>query len=380
MAVTPVTNNVLSAEWAVDDDVIRLREWGTERIYPLFSDDWRRGVVRTIGSAPGNWIQIRDPKRRISRKHAHLKRERGRWCVFDGDSTNGLFLDGARCDQADLVPCAEIGLGGGATLIAESARSIALREELARMLGWAPEHAEAVDLGLRGARLAASRRAILVLCGDQELVPLAAELHRLTLGPERPFVLCNPARRTTELPDVPFRCVSSGLAALAEAPGGTVCLYHRHLPSDLLQLVRDLRIPECQTQLVVCSSSEHDAQVFNSAPLVIPSLSTRTDEIDRLIEAYTDDAAAALGLSRFRLSDGARAWVRNRSGESLAAIQRATLRLAAVHKAGTMTAAAPLLGLSHVGLIKWFRIREYPRDLRPGRLVSDEDANDSESE
>jgi hypothetical protein len=372
MAVTPVTNNV-SAEWAINDEVVRVREWGTDRSYSLFADD---RSSRTIGTAPGSWIRIRDSKRRVSRQHAHLERVRGRWCIFDDNSTNGVFVDGTRRDQSALVPCLEIGLGGGATLIAESPRSIALRQGLARMLGWAPEQAEAVDLALRGARLAATRRSFLVLCGDQELVPLAAELHRLTLTNERPFVLCNPLRRTAETPETPYRCVTTGLAALAEAPDGTVCLYHRHLPPDLLQLMRDLRIPECLTQLAICAPNERDALIFNPAPIVVPSLSTRSTEIDRLIETYTDDAANELELRRFRLSVGAHAWIRGRSAETLADIQRATLRLAAVHKAGTMTAAAPLLKLSHTGMIKWFRLREYPRDLRPGHPADEEDPAD----
>ena len=57
----------------------------------------------------------------------------------------------------------------------------------------------------------------------------------------------------------------------------------------------------------------------------------------------------------------------------LAEIQRATLRLAAVHKAGTITAAARLVGVSHVGLNKWFKAREYPRDLAPALTVYDKE-------
>src|SRR5262245_45136153 len=173
VTITKTTTDPLQEEWAVIDDVIRLRAWGTDRVYPLYPD--QPGPL--IGAAPSCAIQIQDKTRRTSRKHAQLQRVQGRWVVIDR-SKNGLYRDGAKLDRFILTPGVEIGLGGGATLVAESCGLMALRGALARMLGWNPASAEAIDLALRAIRFAAQRRASLVLCGA-DLVPLAEELHRL---------------------------------------------------------------------------------------------------------------------------------------------------------------------------------------------------------
>jgi len=352
----PSTTNVLSAEWPIKDEVTRLRAWASDHAFPLFAD--RRGV-HTIGTAPSCAIQVQDPKRRVSREHAHVERIGGRWCVVDRGSKNGLFLDGVRCDKAVLTPGVEIGLGGGVMLVAESTRSIALRNGLARMIGWSAARADAVDLAVRAIRLAATRRAILVLCGQHDLVPLAEELHRLTLTAERPFVLCNPRRRTTETVENPIRCVTDGLTAIEEAAGGTVCLYHKYLPPDLIPLLRAFRRPESQTQLVLCSVNTRDAELFNT-PIVIPPLTSRKAELGRLIDEYTAEAAHRLEMDECRLSPAEREWIRDHVAGSLPDIQKATLRLAAIHQAGSSSAGAARLGISHWAMCKWLRNNKFP--------------------
>src|SRR5690606_22419553 len=123
------TTNILQEEWAISDAVIRLREWGTDRVHNLNAD--QPGPL--IGSGPTCSIQIHDRTRRTSREHAQLQRVQGRWAVTDR-SKNGLYRDGAKLDKFVLTPGLEIGLGGGATLVAESDRLITLRSALARML------------------------------------------------------------------------------------------------------------------------------------------------------------------------------------------------------------------------------------------------------
>lgn len=350
------STNILTEEWAICDDVVRLREWGTHRTYPLYSDH----TDPVIGTAPGCQIQVHDRTRRVSRQHAQFQYVDRRWVVLDR-SKNGLYCDGAKLDKFFLTPGVELGLGGGVTLIAESARLIALRSVLARMLGWSASAAEAVDLALRAIRFAAQRRTSLVLCGP-DLVPLAEELHRLTLTAARPFVLCNPHRNTTETTWNPTRCAATGTAALAEAVGGTVCIMTRYLPSDLRSLMRALRRPNCQTQLVVCSEREVDAEVFNAAPIMVPPLASRKGEIDRVIEEYARDAAGPLELGPHWLSTPERTWIRNNM-HSLAMIQKATIRLAAIRQAGSMTRGAKRLGISHVGMLKWLRTHKFPPGL-----------------
>lgn len=355
--MNPTTTNVLLEEWAINDDVIRLREWGTDRVYSLYSD--HPGPL--IGSAPSCSIQIHDRTHRTSREHAQLQRVQGWWVANDRNSKNGLYRDGAKLDKFVLTPGVEIGLGGGVTLVAESARLIALRSALARMVGWSAASAEAIDLGLRAIRFAAQHRMTLVLCGA-DLVPLAAELHRLTLTAARPFVFCNPRRRTSESTWNPTKCAPSGSAALEEAPGGTVCLSTKLLPSDLRDLMRGLRRPECQTQLVVCSERAEDAELFNSAPLVIPPLTSRKEEIERIIQEYAVDAAGTLGLGEHWLNAAEREWIRGNM-HTLAGIQKATIRLAAIRQAGSMTAGADFLGISHVAMSKWLRTHNFPSGL-----------------
>ncbi len=350
----PTTTNLMAEEWAINDDVVRLREWGTDRVYPLFSD---LAGPFTIGTAPTCSIQIHDPARRASREHAHLECVHGRWAVFDR-SKNGLFRDGARLEKFLLTPGVEIGLGGGVVLVAESARLIALRNALCRMLGWSAARAEVVDRAVRMTRLAAQRRASLILCGH-DLVPLAEDLHRLTLTAARPFVLCNPRRRTTETESNPTRCAPTGLAALAEAFGGTVCLSTKLPPPDLTELLDAIRRPDCLTQLVVCSESARDAERWGAAPVVIPPLASRKDEIDHISQEYAAEAAASLGMEEHRLSPAERAWIRDHL-HTLPDVQKATLRLAAIRQAGSISAGAARLGISHVAMLKWLRSHHYP--------------------
>ncbi len=350
------TTNVMSEEWALHDEIIRLRIWGTDRVFPVFADTRE---PYTIGTATTCSIRIVDPLRRASRDHAHLERIRGHWGVIDRGSKNGLYRDGARVDKFALTPGVEIGLGGGVELVAESSRWIVLRNMVCRMIGWSAEHAEAVDLAMRGIRFAAMRRAPLVLHGH-DLVPLAQELHRLTLTAARPFVLVSPRHRTGDTPERPAESVGSGVAAVAAAAGGTVCLLHRNLPSDLDEMLEELRRPECQTQLVTCTASIRDAELFAAAPVIIPPLASRKAEIDQIIQEYAAEAGAAMDIGERWLSQSERAWIRDRAGDTLPEVQKATFRLAAIRKAGSISAGALLAGISHTAMLKWLRAHKYP--------------------
>jgi hypothetical protein len=355
--MNPTTTNILQEEWSIRDDVIRLREWGTtDRVHWLNPD--QPGPL--IGSAPTCEIHVQDPTRRTSRKHAQLQRVQDRWIVSDR-SRNGLYRDGAKLDKFILTPGLEIGLGGGVTLVAESSDLMKLRGALARMLGWSAASAEPIDLALRMIRLAAQRCVSLVLCG-KDLVPLAEELHRLTLGAARPFVYCNPRRRTNELTWNPTKCVSNGRAALEQAVGGTICLSSRRPPSDLKRLMRGLRQAGCRTQLVVCTERADEAELFNVAPIVIPPLAARKNELERIIQEYAVEVAGPLDLGEHWLNTAEKAWMRDNLG-TLAEIQKATIRLAAIRQAGTMSAGAARLGISHVALGKWLRTHNFPASL-----------------
>jgi hypothetical protein len=67
------------------------------------------GDLLTIGRSRECEVMVTDPN--VSRKHAELRREGGRWVVADLGSTNGIKVNGRRVDRAQLEPGDRITLG-----------------------------------------------------------------------------------------------------------------------------------------------------------------------------------------------------------------------------------------------------------------------------
>ena len=67
-------------------------------------------TVINIGRKSDNELVIDDP--RISRQHAQIRATRGRYVIFDLDSTGGTFVNGRRVTQCTLHPRDEISLAG----------------------------------------------------------------------------------------------------------------------------------------------------------------------------------------------------------------------------------------------------------------------------
>ncbi len=67
-------------------------------------------TVVNIGRRPDNQLVIDDP--RISRLHAQIRLVRGRYVLFDLDSTGGAFVNGLRIRQHTLNPGDVISLAG----------------------------------------------------------------------------------------------------------------------------------------------------------------------------------------------------------------------------------------------------------------------------
>lgn len=140
----------------------------------------------------------------------------------------------------------------------------ALRRFLARLIGWT-RHRD-VDQALRSLDVAATHRAHLVLCGTGDLVPIAYALHRRTLGADRPFVVCDPRRGNRPASArSPANC-DSGIAALAAAAGGSLCVRRARLPDDFSSLVPRLRAA-LDVQYVVCSTPGEEINPLSSSPL-----------------------------------------------------------------------------------------------------------------
>lgn len=260
--------------WAIRDRVVRLRAFGTDRVFDLDQAQY------VIGSALDATIRIDDPG--VSRRHADLIATDDGWTISDLGSTNGIRRDGEEVKTFTLAPAVEIGFARTAVLIAESSQSVVLRAFLQRLLGWASEAQNGVDDAIRAIRQMSHLRAILVLRGDGALDGVGRLIHGLTLGADRPFSVC--ARD------------ESGVAALHRACDGTLFLDGEELPHDIEQVVVNLRLPENCTRLIVrvvtddamsevASLSPHVAQVW------VPALGGRTHDMDRVLLQYAEDAA-----------------------------------------------------------------------------------------
>jgi hypothetical protein len=353
MAITTETEIGGPNQWLIDDEVIQLRIWKTKIIHPLPPKD----SEGTIGAVAGCWLQLQDPTARVSRRHAKLAYEDGRWTLSDLHSKNGITHDGARRPSFPLTPGVEVGIGG-VTLIGESRLLVALREILARLIGWAHGRRAEVDLALRSVRLAATRRESLLLCGDGDLVSIARLLHRHALGDTRPFVVCDPRRVRADPNARAAANFESGMLALAAAAGGTLCVWQGRQPDDFDKVVAARRDPTSRVQLVVCTHTLQHRDPLIASPIVLPPLAKRATELNRIIDAYAADAVAELGGS-FTPSD--RVSVRRHEATTLAQIEKATRRLVAIRGAdGSITRAALQLGMSHGALSEWLTRRTLP--------------------
>ncbi len=345
-----------ATEWAIDDEVFRLRQWGTDIIYLLP----RPPITELdVGAAEDCALCLVDESNRVSRRHARIQRESAGWVVHDLGSKNGIRFDGMRRAMQLLQPGIELGLGG-LTLIAESRRFAELRSFLARLLGWGVDQLATVDLALRALRLAVASRSPLALCGDGDLVPIAQAIHRHTLGGDRPFILCDPRRRA---PDATVRTaenIQPALAALVAAQGGSLCVWSKRLPRDFAQVRAALRTQNVRVQLIVCMQDPGDGQAFEATRISIPPLKTRVRELPRIIDEYAAEALTSLSVD-VRITAADRAWIASCSASSLPEIEKGTRRIVAVrHTGGNITAAAEMLGMSAVALRAWIGRRELP--------------------
>lgn len=76
-----------------------------------------RQTVITIGRRPDNHLSIDDP--RVSRTHAQIRATRGRYVLFDLNSTGGTFVNGQRVTHQALKPGDVISLAGFSMIYGE---------------------------------------------------------------------------------------------------------------------------------------------------------------------------------------------------------------------------------------------------------------------
>ena len=336
-----------------DDEVIRLREWGTDQVHVLPPPPVHAWYIGSSTTCP-----LRLTGRGVSPIHAELIDEGEQWRIRDFEGATGLRQDGQPRKEIVLTPGVEVGIGS-VTLIAESQRTIALRDFCARILGWGGDRMQAVDHALRAIRLAAAWRSPLVLRGEGDLVPLAHALHRRVLGADAPFVVCDPRRE-----DLPASVRSpanrrSGVAAFEGAAGGSLCVRSSRLPRDLPELLRLLYEPACRVLLIVCIRGRARGGLLPGAmPLEVPPLRIREAELTRIVQAYADDAIAELHATPSCFTKDDHRWVMAHSARSLSEIEKATLRVVALRMTDNVHQAATLLGMAAVSMSRWLDRRE----------------------
>jgi hypothetical protein len=263
---------------------------------------------------------------------------------------------GNAADAASATPGAGVGHLHGLP------RNGDLERFLARVLGW--KNRRAIESALSSIELASEGRAALVLRGAEDLVSTAWSLHRRAFGSNRPFVACDPRRRDMAA-GVRSPANRKNLdAAIAAAIGGALCVRTRRLPPDFAATVARLRDAR-DVMLVWCCNegSDNDPLLVRPAPIVIPLLTERADDLPRIVDEYAHDATAQLGVSPSVLTGDDRSWVRCHADGSLPEIEKATLRLAALRASRTFSEAAARLDMEQVSLCRWLRRREAISDL-----------------
>jgi hypothetical protein len=348
--------DVVAREWSLTDDVIRLRDWATDRIrsMPPLTE------ACLIGSSGSCGIRLDDPH--VSREHARLFHDGSAWWVRDLGSKNGVRESGIQTPVFQLKPLTEIGIGG-VTFIAESGRSIALRGFLRRVLGWGSDRTEEADVALRAMRLAAAHRSALALCGAGDLVPLAFSLHRHSLPAGRPFVLADPARQDGEASIRNAANFRSGLDAFEAATGGTLCIRTQRPPSDFARVLKRFRDPHAGVQLILCSRTRSEAERTGCLSIQIPPLKDRAEELSRVVHEYAEDACSVLAAPARAFVRSDRDWVLQHAAKSLPEIETTTLRLVALRSSGNVAGAAERLGMAATSLADWITRRKLPQHL-----------------
>jgi FHA domain len=355
------------SDWAIADHVVQLRQLGTQTIYVLPRDaaaaSEREGGI-SLGSSRSCDLQVEDPLKRVSRHHAVLLWEEGAWHAVDVGSKNGLLVDGVKQGSARLTPGTILGVGS-VRLIAESLRSIDLRSFLARLLGWGwgDDKDEAIERAMAGIRQAQMQRAPIIFESDSDMIPIARDVHRHLFGAHRPFVVCDPRRRTSDKDVRVSPNVANPMEALEAANRGTLCVRAERLPEDFPELYRRVKSMESTAQLMICVEWSRQLPRGFGTPIVIPPLQSRSEtEIAHVVQEYFLDAILDLDGPKV-ISVADRAWILKHSATSLVDVEKGTRRIVALRKEKTLNAAAALLDMAGPSLGRWLHHRGMPAGL-----------------
>lgn len=335
------------------DKVIGLREWGDRRIFSLRAPQHSQEVTTD------ETIALRTAYGNLGNATAKIRIafENQLWRIKDWCGLSNLKQDGRPTREVSLLPGTEVTIADR-TFIAESPRSIALRNFCSRLLGWSNERITTVDQALRAIRLATAGRAPLALTGSGDLVPIAYALHRYSLGDRVSFIVSDPRRKNTAATVRAPANFTSSVEALRKAYGGTLCVRAQRLPQDFAEISTAFREPEYSARLMICSRG---TLLPNAAQIEIPTLSSRRADLPRIASEYIEDAAHLLHTTDDCFSPRDIEWVLDRAAFgtelTISDIEKAALRVVALRMAGDLTSAARLLGMARVSLERWIRRR-----------------------
>jgi hypothetical protein len=109
---------------------------------------------------------------------------------------------------------------------------------------------------------------------------------------------------------------ASGIAAFDAAAGCSLCVRMRRLPTDFPALVARLRgADDVLCAICVGQFADSHPPLILPSPIVVPSLSQRPADLDRIIDEYADDAIAELAALASNFTADDRAWVRAQRGD-----------------------------------------------------------------
>jgi hypothetical protein len=343
-----------------DDEVIGLREWGTNVLFPLRvpADS---SQVGTANATTLQWLRgDRDPP--ITANGVELVYENETWRVKDGSDVSSVMQNGDPTREASLRAGTEVTVAHR-TFIAESARSIALRNFCSRLLGWSD--AVVIEQALRAIRLASAGRAALILHGTRDLVSFAYAIHRRTRGDNAPFVVSDHRRNNTARDTARSRAnLTYGMAAFRRASGGTLCVHTNRLPRDFGAILSAFRNPANRVRLMVCSDGLRAHVRFDvAAQIEIPSLKARRSDLFRIVSEYATEAVSMFGVLDDCLDVQDVEWILERATlrdeATILDIEKAVWRAIAVKKTKNPSAAAKLLGIAPISLARWMTRRKW---------------------
>jgi len=340
-------------EFNEGDEVVRLREWGTHRMLPLRAPTGRSLHADSVSAVA---LQLSS---RCSARGLELAYESRSWRIKDWAGVANLKQDGAATREVTLVAGTEVSIAGK-TLIAESPRTLELRDFCSRLLGWSDDHIGVVDQVMRTIRLANTGRAALVLRGRGDMVPIAFAIHRRVLEKAAPFLVSDPRRGNTPATvRGPANCVN-GMVAFRKGFGGTLCVRAERLPSDFDEVLQAFREPDSGVRLVICSSGSvrNAFSTVTLAAIEVPSLDTRRDELARIVHEYAVDAIESLCAPRNCLHSQDLAWVSQLPHATLSGIERTLQRVVAIKTSRNLSEAAKRLTMAPVSLFRWLARRE----------------------